>query len=145
MMSEEVLYKIESSVAWQQALVRGVYEGSQDDRRDGFIHFSTRSQVAQTAAKHFKGRHGLVLIAVDPAPLRDALAWEPSRGGELFPHLYGPLRTDHAVALVELPLDCNGIPDTSSVLPRLDARIASGGGETSASPSDGAKPAGHER
>jgi uncharacterized protein (DUF952 family) len=59
--------------------------------RDGFIHFSTAAQVAETAAKHFAGQHGLMLVAVDGDTFGPALKWERSRGNELFPHLYAAL------------------------------------------------------
>jgi uncharacterized protein (DUF952 family) len=83
------IYKIGSASLWRAAEKAGVFHGSEDDRRDGFIHFSTADQVEETAAKHFAGQADLLLIAVDSAKLGDALKWEPSRGGALFPHLYG--------------------------------------------------------
>ena len=69
----------------------GIYAGSEADRRDGFIHLSTAAQLAGTAAKHFAGQSDLLLVAVDADALGSALKWEPSRGGELFPHLYAVL------------------------------------------------------
>ena len=69
----------------------GVFRGSEIDRRDGFIHFSTAAQAVETAAKHFAGQRDLLLLYVDTATLGDKLKWEPSRGGALFPHLYGDL------------------------------------------------------
>ena len=71
---------------------------------DGYVHFSTADQVAETAAKHFAGVEGLVLAAFDAGSLGDALRWEPSRGGALFPHLYGPLRRADVVWHADLPL-----------------------------------------
>ena len=85
------IYKICPASAWREAERQGAYRGSADDVRDGFIHFSLPSQVAETARKHFIGQTGLVLIAVDADVLGDALRWEPSRNDELFPHLYGEL------------------------------------------------------
>jgi uncharacterized protein (DUF952 family) len=85
------IYKICERDAWQAAERAGVYRGSQLDRRDGFIHFSTVAQVAETAAKHFARQTGLMLVAVDGDALGAALKWEKSRGGDLFPHLYGEL------------------------------------------------------
>ena len=85
------IYKICPAPAWREAERQGGYRGSADDLRDGFIHFSTSSQIAGTLAKHFAGQAGLFLIAIDAAALGDALKWERSRGGELFPHLYGEL------------------------------------------------------
>ncbi len=87
----EVIYKVMEAGEWRGAEAAGVYHGSADDARDGFIHLSTADQLPGTLAKHFAGRDGLVLIAVDPAALGGKLVWEPSRRGELFPHLYAPL------------------------------------------------------
>lgn len=88
------IYKICQRRLWQTAEADGAFAGSADDRRDGFIHFSTAGQVAETAAKHFGGQTNLILIAVDTARLGPQLKWEPSRGGALFPHLYAPLPLD---------------------------------------------------
>jgi uncharacterized protein (DUF952 family) len=85
------IYKICERAAWEEAEAAGRYAGSDADSRDGFIHFSTAAQLPGTAAKHFAGRLDLMLVAVDAATLGDALKWEPSRGGELFPHLYAAL------------------------------------------------------
>jgi len=76
---------------WKEADRAGVFRGSEVDRRDGFIHFSTAAQVAETAAKHFAGQNDLLLVSVDATRLGDLLKWEPSRGDALFPHLYGDL------------------------------------------------------
>ena len=104
----ENIYKIMAASEWAAAELSGVYEGSAHDRRDGFIHFSTAEQAAETAAKHFAGQADLVLLAIDPAPLGDALKWEPSRGGALFPHLYAPLPVSAVVAAAELPVGPDG-------------------------------------
>ena len=85
------IYKICERAAWRLAEQGGTYLGSDADARDGFIHFSTAAQLAGTMAKHFSGQHDLVLVAVDADALGPALKWEPSRGGDLFPHLYGAL------------------------------------------------------
>ena len=85
------IYKICERAAWRDAQSAGFYRGSAVDHRDGFIHFSTAAQVAETAAKHFAGQTDLILVAVDGGTLGTALKWEPSRGGALFPHLYGAL------------------------------------------------------
>lgn len=90
-MPAATIYKICPASVWREAERQGGYRGSADDRRDRFIHFSTQSQVAGTLAKHFAGQTGLFLIAIDANALGDALRWEPSRFGELFPHLYGEL------------------------------------------------------
>jgi uncharacterized protein (DUF952 family) len=85
------IYKICRRAEWQAAEGDGEFRGSPADARDGFIHFSTAAQLPETAAKHFAHQTGLVLVAVDAEALRDRLRWEPSRGGELFPHLYAPV------------------------------------------------------
>jgi uncharacterized protein (DUF952 family) len=85
------IYKICERAAWEEARTSGLFAGSPADRRDGFIHFSTAAQLPGTTAKHFAGLSGLMLLAVDGATLGSALRWEPSRGGELFPHLYAAL------------------------------------------------------
>jgi uncharacterized protein (DUF952 family) len=85
------IYKICEREAWDAAEAAGAFRGSDVDLRDGFIHFSTAAQVAETAAKHFAGQSGLMLIAVDGDALGPALKWERSRGNELFPHLYAAL------------------------------------------------------
>jgi uncharacterized protein (DUF952 family) len=105
------IYKICPAAAWRDALRAGAYRGSADDRRDGFIHFSAASQVAGTLAKHFAGQSGLLLIAVDEDALGPALKWEPSRGGELFPHLYGDLDPGAATAVHDLPARPDGAHD----------------------------------
>lgn len=105
----ERIYKILAAAEWAHAQAAGVYEGSEHDRRDGFIHFSTAAQAAETAAKYFAGRTDLVLVTVDAAQL--ALMWEPSRGGALFPHLYGPLPIAAVVAVTALPLGADGRHD----------------------------------
>lgn len=83
-------WKIADRQDWDQALADGAYAGSDVDRADGFIHLSAADQLAGTAARHFAGRDGLVLLAVDLSHL-EAVRWEPSRGGALFPHLYADL------------------------------------------------------
>lgn len=85
------IYKICEQSAWRLAERAGTYRGSAVDARDGFIHFSTGAQLAGTMAKHFSGQRELLLVAVDAEALGPALKWEPSRGGDLFPHLYAAL------------------------------------------------------
>ena len=85
------LYKIVPETLWQEARQTGVFHGAGIDLTDGFIHFSTAGQVKQTAALHFTGQSGLLLVAVDGGGLGDKLVFEPSRGGDLFPHLYADL------------------------------------------------------
>ena len=86
-----LIYKICATADWARAAASGTYPGSEHDRRDGFIHFSTAAQLPGTLAKHFAGRADLLLIAVDPDVLGVALRWEPARDGDLFPHFYGAL------------------------------------------------------
>jgi uncharacterized protein (DUF952 family) len=86
----EAIYHICRAEEWRAAQASGSYPGSSQDAADGFIHFSAAAQVKESAAKHRAGQTGLVLLAVDPDKLGPALKWEPSRGGLLFPHLYGP-------------------------------------------------------
>lgn len=102
------VYKVCPAVEWEQAKSSGLYHGSPDDLRDGFIHLSTPDQLAGTLHKHFGGaagmpRAGLVVIAFDADAFGPELKWEPARDGALFPHLYGPLET--SLALSELPLE----------------------------------------
>jgi uncharacterized protein (DUF952 family) len=104
----ESIYKIMSRGEWAAAQAEGRYAGSAHDRRDGFIHFSTAAQAAETAARHFAGQSDLVLIEVDAARLGAELRWEPSRGGALFPHLYAELPLDAAVSVAPLPLGADG-------------------------------------
>jgi uncharacterized protein (DUF952 family) len=111
------IYKICPAKAWREAEQQGAYRGSADDARDGFIHFSTAAQVPGTAANHFAGQGDLVLVAVPADALGAALRWEPSRGGDLFPHLYGELSPDLATGVTALPLGPNGshhIPELAS-------------------------------
>ncbi|MEH2481551.1 uncharacterized protein (DUF952 family) [Nitrobacteraceae bacterium AZCC 2146] len=105
------IYKICPASNWREAERQGVYRGSADDSRDGFIHFSTAAQVAETVKKHYFGQTGLFLIAVDSDALGDALRWEPSRGGDLFPHLYGDLDLGAVTAILDLRARSDGSHD----------------------------------
>jgi len=102
------IYKICTATEWADAERGGVYRGSAADVKDGFIHFSTAEQAAETAAKWFAGQRDLVVVAVEADALGDKLKWEPSRGGALFPHLYGELPVKTALRVDPLPLDDNG-------------------------------------
>ena len=104
----EMIYKILPESLWAEALATGSFRGSPLDRTDGFIHFSTASQVRDTAAKHFAGVRDLVLVAVDPEVLGTALEWEPARGGALFPHLYAPLAVSLAAWVTPVPIGADG-------------------------------------
>lgn len=107
------VFKIVKRAHWVAAVEAGLYEGSADDLRDGFIHLSTANQVAGTLARHFRGQDDLILVALSTGSLSGALKWEPSRGGELFPHLYGPL--DVALSDDAWPLHRDG--DGLHILP----------------------------
>lgn len=93
------IYKICPRPLWEEASALGAFHGSAHDARDGFIHFSTADQLAETARKHFADQADLLLLTIDSAQLGEALRYEPSRGGALFPHLYAPLPL-HAVVEV---------------------------------------------
>jgi len=110
-----LVYKIVNASAWAEAEAAGVFTGSAVDLADGFIHFSTAAQVAETAARHFAGQRDLVLVAIKEAPLGEALRYEPSRGGALFPHLYGPMPLTAVDWVKPLPLGADG----RFVFPRL--------------------------
>jgi uncharacterized protein (DUF952 family) len=112
-----LIYKICSRALWDEAQAAGVFTGAPVDHRDGFIHFSTAAQVEETARRHFAGERDLVLIAVACEDLGDALRFEPSRGGDLFPHLYGTLPLSTVRSVRELPLG----PDGRHVFPELSA------------------------
>lgn len=104
----EPVYKILTKSAFEEASAKGRFEGSAVDLRDGFIHLSAGRQVAGTLVLHFKGQTDLLLLAIDSAALGARLRWEPSRGGDLFPHLYGPLDLRHVAWSADLPLGADG-------------------------------------
>jgi len=103
-----LIYKILTGGQWSDLERLGQIAGAPVDLADGFVHFSTAAQLAETAAKHFAGLGDLVLVAVKPKALGAALKWEPSRGGALFPHLYGPLRRGDVAWVRPLPLGPDG-------------------------------------
>ena len=111
-----LIYKILPREEWRAAEAVGVFEGSAVDVADGFIHFSAEDQMAETLRRHFAGQTDLLLVAVDAASLGAALKWEPSRGGALFPHLYGPLSA--ALAVYAIPIKAP--PVQSPATPPLD-------------------------
>ena len=108
---DRTIYKVCSEADWAAALRLGRYEGSADDRRDGYIHLSTGAQLAATLAKHFSGQPDLVLLAIAVADLGDRVKWEPARGGALFPHLYGPLEAGAAQTVTRLAIGPDGCHD----------------------------------
>ena len=102
------LYKVCTETAYAEAAAQGCFQGSADDIRDGFIHLSAAHQLEGTLRKHFAGRSGLILLAVDPVRLGNALKWEVSRDGALFPHLYAPLDLAAVLSVTPLPLADDG-------------------------------------
>ena len=102
------IYKIATRAQWDEAEGQGAFAGAPIDLKDGYIHFSTAAQARATAAKHFAGQDDLLLVAVETGGLGDALKYEVSRGGDLFPHLYAPLDLRHVVWVRPLPLDDDG-------------------------------------
>ncbi|MBZ9656298.1 DUF952 domain-containing protein [Phyllobacterium lublinensis] len=107
----QLIYKIASRPLWQAAEASGVFEGAPIDLADGYIHFSTAAQAVETAAKHFAGQDDLLLVAVETDRLGDALIYEVSRGGELFPHLYASLPLAAVRWVKPLPLGKDGKHD----------------------------------
>lgn len=111
------IYKILGQPAWQAALLEGRYEGSSLDKADGYIHFSTAMQAQETARRHFVDVDNLILLTVDVSQLGDALRWEVSRGGALFPHLYGQLLLDQVLEARPAHLDKAGVPVLGALTP----------------------------
>ena len=99
-----LIYKLLRADEWDALQNRGETAGAPIDVSDGYVHFSTAAQAAATAAKYLAGVEGLMLLALDPATLGPGLRWEPARGGDLFPHLYGPLRMADLLWSAPLPL-----------------------------------------
>ena len=126
-MQVKTIYKLMTAAEWDAAWAEGVYRGSEQDQRDGFIHFSTAAQIAETARKHFSGVPDLVLVAIDTDMIENVhapeneevragqsrgspLRWEPSRGGDLFPHLYALLPSAAVQCAMPAPLADDGTP-----------------------------------
>lgn len=108
-MNELFAYKILTAAQFEQLKDEGIFRGAPVDLADGYIHLSTRDQAAETAAKHFGGQDRLVLVMVDLAAFGDAIRWEPSRGGALFPHLYGDLPLSAVAGKVVLRIGDDGL------------------------------------
>ena len=102
------VYKICAAQLWEDAAAAGVFKGAAIDLEDGYIHFSTAAQAEETARRHFRRQGGLVLVTIDTTELD--ITWEPSRGGDLFPHLYADLPTSTAVRVMPLTCDETGVP-----------------------------------
>ena len=110
-----IIYKICDADIWEAATGSGVFSGAGIDLSDGYIHFSTAGQVEETARRHFRHRDNLVLVAVDTAGLD--IMWEPSRGGDLFPHLYDDMPVASAVSVTALTCDDEGVPTPEGGFP----------------------------
>lgn len=110
-----LIYKILPKSDWEEAVACGLFTGSPVDLDDGYIHFSTAAQAQETAARHFRGQPGLVVVAFAASDLGAALRWEPSRGGQLFPHLYGTLDPALARGVADAPLDADGVPQLGAL------------------------------
>ena len=119
-MSDELIYHICDGEAWCAAIGTDDYVGSPDDLRDGFMHFSTKAQVRTSVARHRAEQIGLVLLIVTKEMLGSNLRWEPSRGGQLFPHLYGKLPRNAVVKAIELPLGPDGMHEFPDGYPGLE-------------------------
>jgi uncharacterized protein (DUF952 family) len=104
------LYKILTRQAWARAQAAGRFDGSAVDLADGYIHFSTGAQVQETARRHFAGQSDLVVLELEADELGADLRWEPSRGGDLFPHLYAALPAARVLAVHEAPLGADDVP-----------------------------------
>jgi uncharacterized protein (DUF952 family) len=128
----ELVYKVLSEAAFEQAKAAGRFAGSADDVRDGFIHLSAAHQLAGTLAAHFAGQDRLVLLALDAGRLGPGLKWEPSRGGALFPHLYAPLDLAAVISVEPLMLGADGkhrLPIALNLSPSGRGRRACAPGE----------------
>lgn len=117
-------YKIIDAAEWRTAVLAGRYDGSAVDLADGYIHLSTADQLPGTASKHYAGRPDLMLLSVDLKGIEDSIVWEPSRGGALFPHVYGPL----PVAAVTLARACAVAADGSFVFATTHGTVVEDGG-----------------
>ena len=109
-----LIYKLLSKAEWLQAQAAGAFTGSAVDLADGYIHFSTGAQAQETARRYFSGQSDLMVLAIDTdalaSDLQASLRWEPSRGGDLFPHLYKPLPVDAVLKAWAVALDGEGVP-----------------------------------
>ena len=112
-----LIYKIVPQALWRAAEALAQFDGAPVDLADGFIHFSTAAQVRETAAKHFAGERDLLLLTVEAERLGDSLRFEPSRGRDLFPHLYAPLQLADVLRIDPLPMRADGTHDFSGLVP----------------------------
>lgn len=107
-MRDRIVYKVMRAGELDQFRRDGVFHGSPADIADGFIHLSCEHQLAVTLDKHFSGIDGLMLVAVDLSRLGDTVRWEPSRGGQLFPHIHGPLPIGAVVSVAAVERTADG-------------------------------------
>jgi uncharacterized protein (DUF952 family) len=107
-MAEPIAYKVLTAGQLIELEHHASFAGAPVDLADGYIHMSTAAQLDETLAKHFAGQKELTVAAVDLAALGDAVRWEPSRGGQLFPHLYGALTLDSLIAYGPLEREEDG-------------------------------------
>lgn len=112
----DYIYKITTNALWAKVQTEGVLEGMPIDINDGYMHFSTAEQLVETLSLHFRGQSDIVVLKVALAPIAENVKWEPSRGGALFPHLYGQLSTDHIVKSGPASVDADG----KTQMPDLD-------------------------
>ena len=112
-----LIYHLADKDCWIAQAENGAYQGRAEDLGDGFLHFSNAQQIVESAAKHKAGQPNLVLLAVDDSMLGDELKWEESRGGALFPHIYGEVSLDAVVKATPLELDDAGL----HIFPAFDA------------------------
>lgn len=111
------VYKVLPRSAWITAQDQGRFQGSEVDLRDGYIHLSTAAQARETCRLHFAGQAGLVILQIEAAALGEPLRWEPSRGGQLFPHLYGALDPAKVVSAQPLEPNAQGWPEPGELAP----------------------------
>jgi uncharacterized protein (DUF952 family) len=107
-MLDQIVYKIMSAAELRQMQRDGVFRGSPADIADGYIHLSCGPQLAATLDRHYSGIGGLMLAAVDLLQLGDTVRWEPARGGQLFPHIYGHLPVEAVVSVATLERTADG-------------------------------------
>ena len=119
-MAQHMIYHLARAGQWRAAEEAGVYHGTDEDTADGFLHFSTATQVVESARKHRTGETDIILLAVVADDLGAALKWEPARGGDLFPHLYGPLAVGAVSTATALPLSA---PMACIAFPPLDDNL----------------------
>lgn len=103
------IYHMADKDSWSRAVRKGAYEGTENDLKDGFIHFSTEETVVESAAKHRAGVENLLLLSIEAEELGETLVWEPARAGVLFPHLYGVLDPAKITSAIELPLGADNL------------------------------------